>query len=353
MTITWLGHACFALESGAYRIVTDPWREVPGFGEMKTEADAVYCSHGHYDHAATETVTLRNGGNSPFTVTEVSSFHDKVNGAKRGENAIRIFGAEGIRVAHLGDLGHLLDEAQTAFRAFYNVESKNMMREEREKIASALEKIDFDGTEIDEELLGEIPEEEMSAEEKEAIAKALMAEKVYKPAEVYVKKADESKEMFSTAITFLVFAALLLVFLVLNAMNIITMFNNAPSMALIGAMSIGCCLVGINAIKRSRNAEIASVEEEKLTASLENWLDENITDELFDELKGEDLSEEILYLRRTEIIKKRLNADYPDLDENYADELIEEFYNKRFANEDAEPDESAEDGSGEESAEEN
>ena len=193
----------------------------------------------------------------------------------------------------------------------------------------------------------------MSAEEKETIAKALMAEKVYKPAEVYVKKADVSKEMFSTAITFLVFAALLLVFLVLNAMDIITMFNNAPSMALIGAMSIGCCLVGINAIKRSRNAEIASVEEEKLTASLENWLDENITDELFDELKGEDLSEEILYLRRTEIIKKRLNADYPDLDENYADELIEEFYNKRFANEDAEPDESAEDGSGEESAEEN
>ena len=114
MTITWLGHACFALESGAYRIVTDPWREVPGFGEMKTEADAVYCSHGHYDHAATETVTLRNGGNSPFTVTEVSSFHDKVNGAKRGENTIRIFAAEGLRVAHLGDLGHLLDEAQTA-----------------------------------------------------------------------------------------------------------------------------------------------------------------------------------------------------------------------------------------------
>ncbi len=245
-----------------------------------------------------------------------------------------------------------LDEAQTAFRAFYNVESKNMLLEEREKLANALEKVDFDGTEIDEELLEEIPEEEMSAEEKETIAKALMAEKVYKPAEVYVKKADVSKEMFSTAITFLVFAALLLVFLVLNALDIIKMFNNVPSLALIGAMSIGCCLVGINAIKRSRNAEIASVEEEKLTASLENWLEENITDELFDELAGEDLSEEILYLRRTEIIKKKLEADYPELDENYADELIEEFYNNHFANED-ETDEDTETDASEESEKEN
>ena len=114
MTVTWLGHACFALEHEGYRIVTDPWREVPGFGEMKTEANAVYCSHGHYDHAATETVTIISGGTSPFTVTEIPTFHDEVQGAKRGENTIRMFEAAGIRVAHLGDLGHPLSEAQLA-----------------------------------------------------------------------------------------------------------------------------------------------------------------------------------------------------------------------------------------------
>lgn len=114
MTVTWLGHACFALEHEGYRIVTDPWREVPGFGEMKTEANALYCSHGHYDHAATETVTIISGGTSPFTVTEIPTFHDEVQGAKRGENTIRMFEAAGIRVAHLGDLGHPLSEAQLA-----------------------------------------------------------------------------------------------------------------------------------------------------------------------------------------------------------------------------------------------
>ena len=114
MTITWLGHACFSLEHEGCRIVTDPWRDVPGFGEMKADANAVFCSHDHYDHAAAETVTLLDGGSSPFTVTEVSSFHDEVQGAKRGENTIRIFEAGRIRVAHLGDLGHLLDDAQLA-----------------------------------------------------------------------------------------------------------------------------------------------------------------------------------------------------------------------------------------------
>lgn len=112
MIITWLGHACFALESEGYRLVIDPYRDVPGFGSTDSDAHAIYCSHGHYDHAAEETVTLLSGGSSPFTVTEIPSFHDEVQGAKRGENTIRIFEAEGLRVAHLGDLGHLPNDEQ-------------------------------------------------------------------------------------------------------------------------------------------------------------------------------------------------------------------------------------------------
>ncbi len=226
-----------------------------------------------------------------------------------------------------------IEKAKVAFRGFYIVESKKSADDQMKKLEEIMEehKLDLEGTpEFDEAILEEIPEDEMSREEKNTIADAIAAEKVYKPAEVYVKKADESKEMFSTAITFLGFAVLLLVFLVLNATNFITLFNNAPSLILIGAMAIGCCLVGINAIKRSRRAEIASVEEEKLTASLDKWLEENITDEVFDELKDEELSEELLYLRRTDIIRSKLFEAYPDLDENYADDLIEDFYNSRF-----------------------
>lgn len=114
MTITWLGHACFMLESGGFRVLIDPFQGVPGLPDVATEADAVYCSHGHGDHCYTERVTLTAGKENPFTVEEVAAFHDDVGGTKRGPNTIRRFTAEGITVVHLGDLGHQLSDAQLA-----------------------------------------------------------------------------------------------------------------------------------------------------------------------------------------------------------------------------------------------
>lgn len=114
MTITWLGHACFMLESGGYRVILDPYKGVPGLADAAGEAHGVFCSHGHFDHAYTEGIKLLSGGNSPFTVTEIPSCHDDRGGELRGENTIRCFQAEGLRVVHLGDLGHQLTEAQLA-----------------------------------------------------------------------------------------------------------------------------------------------------------------------------------------------------------------------------------------------
>ena len=114
MRITWLGHACFAVEHEGYKVVMDPFCDVPGFADVSVEADAVLCSHGHYDHAYTEGVTLREGGESPFTVETVATCHDEQGGALRGENTVHILRAAGLSVVHLGDLGHPLSEEQAA-----------------------------------------------------------------------------------------------------------------------------------------------------------------------------------------------------------------------------------------------
>ena len=114
MTITWLGHSCFVLESGGFRVLLDPYKVVRGFPDVTAEADAVYCSHGHFDHAYTAGVSLTTGKANPFTVREVPTFHDSENGTLRGENIVRVFSAQGQTVVHLGDLGHLLTERQAA-----------------------------------------------------------------------------------------------------------------------------------------------------------------------------------------------------------------------------------------------
>ena len=112
MTITWLGHSCFLLESGGFRVVLDPFKDVRGLPDTEVEADAVYCSHGHFDHAYTEKVHLTGGRENPFRVEEVAAFHDDQGGKLRGENTLRRFTAGGVTVVHLGDLGHQLTPEQ-------------------------------------------------------------------------------------------------------------------------------------------------------------------------------------------------------------------------------------------------
>ncbi|MDE7262077.1 MAG: MBL fold metallo-hydrolase, partial [Oscillospiraceae bacterium] len=114
MTITWLGHSCFILESEGFRVLLDPFAGVQGLPAVEAAADAVYCSHGHRDHAYTEKVRLTEGRANPFAVHEVSVFHDDEGGTKRGPNTIRKFTAGGVSVAHMGDLGHALSPEQLA-----------------------------------------------------------------------------------------------------------------------------------------------------------------------------------------------------------------------------------------------
>lgn len=114
MKLTWLGHSCFLLESGGFRLVIDPYQDVPGLPDVQITADAVYCSHGHFDHAYCAGVQKTEGKQTPFSIQTVASFHDAQSGALRGENTIHCFTAEGLTVVHLGDLGHPLNREQLA-----------------------------------------------------------------------------------------------------------------------------------------------------------------------------------------------------------------------------------------------
>ena len=113
MKLTWLGHSCFAVESGGYRVVLDPYY-VESYPPLHTSANEVLCSHHHRDHDFVEAVELTPRGGSPFTVETVQAFHDDQGGALRGTNTIHVLAAEGLRVVHLGDLGHELSGEQLA-----------------------------------------------------------------------------------------------------------------------------------------------------------------------------------------------------------------------------------------------
>ena len=91
MNITWLGHSCFLVESGGWRIVLDPYY-VETYPALHIDADEVLCSHSHRDHAFLEAVTLsgRDRAESPFAVETVSTFHDEKGGKYGGHHYHRV-----------------------------------------------------------------------------------------------------------------------------------------------------------------------------------------------------------------------------------------------------------------------
>lgn len=113
MKLTWHGHSCFTIHTGGETLILDPYRDdvVPGLAPLRVEGDQVYCSHEHRDHGALEVCTL-SGKDSAVQVETIQTYHDDTQGSQRGENTIHIFSAEGLRVAHMGDLGCELTPGQ-------------------------------------------------------------------------------------------------------------------------------------------------------------------------------------------------------------------------------------------------
>ena len=119
MDVTWLGHGCFRLRGRGAAVVTDPYPPAIGLKLQRLDADLVTVSHGHENHSYTQAVReayeIRGPGEyevAGVSVIGISTYHDSEKGAKYGRNTVYVFEIDDIRVCHLGDLGHKLDDAE-------------------------------------------------------------------------------------------------------------------------------------------------------------------------------------------------------------------------------------------------
>lgn len=122
MVLHFYGHSFFTLTlSDGTVIATDPYGDFYEYPRRLLRADFCTISHHHHDHDGLQylsgsPVVLDTPGPHPagdhLTITGIPSWHDDAEGAKRGHNLIFLIEADGLRIAHLGDLGHPLTEAQ-------------------------------------------------------------------------------------------------------------------------------------------------------------------------------------------------------------------------------------------------
>ncbi|MCR5204744.1 MAG: hypothetical protein K6E47_06780 [Lachnospiraceae bacterium] len=154
----------------------------------------------------------------------------------------------------------------------------------------------------------------------------------YVPAGVYESQAEKANELHSTGITFTIIGIAMFVFTFLNLIGVIPFFyKNIMTLCVLFALSVAAIGVGIGAFARSKKATAQSVDEEKLTATINEWLEKHAYIMTDGELDGSDgTPEELLYLDRIDAMKKALSTCFPKLDDDYVDSLLDEFYNKKF-----------------------
>lgn len=119
MEITYLGHSSFKIKTKTATVVTDPFDpQMVGFKYSGVEGDIVTVSHNHADHNAYAKVgevkkVLEGPGEyeiSGVSIMGFPSFHDTKEGEERGKNTIYVIEADGLRIAHLGDLGQMIPD---------------------------------------------------------------------------------------------------------------------------------------------------------------------------------------------------------------------------------------------------
>lgn len=118
MIITYYGHSLFTMEAAdGHTLVTDPFDASMGYPMGRLQGDVITVSHEHHDHNNTSMVdgspvVIRGeGAYDPLPnvrVTGMPSFHDEDQGARRGRNTLYLIEMDGLRLLHLGDLGHEL-----------------------------------------------------------------------------------------------------------------------------------------------------------------------------------------------------------------------------------------------------
>lgn len=119
MDIQYLGHSSFKIRGKTATVITDPFdSDMVGIKYKKRKADIVTISHEHEDHNKKENIEDAKKvliGPGEYEISQVSiigvpSYHDDKKGEKRGRNTIFVFEMDGLRICHLGDLGHKLEE---------------------------------------------------------------------------------------------------------------------------------------------------------------------------------------------------------------------------------------------------
>ncbi|MCS7243628.1 MAG: MBL fold metallo-hydrolase [Candidatus Calescibacterium sp.] len=136
-SIKYLGHSCFLIEVDSKKILIDPYSYDMGYPLLSKinlkEVNLILSTHEHFDHFNKDVFKISQKLSIPYFVgtkddgqnwnpinykfdkiyvNSINTYHDSSLGNDRGKNSVIVIKTNKFKIAHLGDLGHILDKKQ-------------------------------------------------------------------------------------------------------------------------------------------------------------------------------------------------------------------------------------------------
>ena len=142
---------------------------------------------------------------------------------------------------------------------------------------------------------------------------------------VYVKKRDKYADLRFSGFSFIGFGFIGLGIVVLNLLKIINLFN-VYSMIVMTLVFVVFFIIGFATLHRASLVKESVAVEDEFTAQLEDWINENLSDEIIDEWYDETKQDQENYFEIHDKICKMMHDEFPNIHPSYLEDLAEERY---------------------------
>lgn len=185
----------------------------------------------------------------------------------------------------------------------------------------------------------DVSNEELREKLKEAAAQEMAAQMRSKAAKVYRNNDEKAEEHRASAYTLIVVGGIGIIAIGLFFFDLLPYqmagFSKYMITGVMGVLFILFLTMGLISMKNSKILAVKAGKEENLTKEIKNWIFSNmsaavIDGKVFSELEAAEISDEIKYFRRFEIMLEMLNNQFVNLEEGYLDRMIDEVYPEIF-----------------------
>ncbi len=146
----------------------------------------------------------------------------------------------------------------------------------------------------------------------------------------YTSAQEKYAETKSSAWTFLILGAAGFLIVTLSLLGILSLPLNTFALAMLEIMFVSFLAIAFLSFRNAGNMSSAILQENDLDARIREWAAAHLDPEELAAGLELDISEEMKYFTVSEEIRRRIMTAFPEVDDSYAEELTERFYNELY-----------------------